>query len=230
MSNKVCVGIHAENSEEMLKKLQELNRDHDFFELRFDSMTHLNQIQITSVLEAVDSDVIATIRSEKEGGNFKGNLDEQAKLVEACIEAGADYVDAELTLLEHSTELIKKLDPHKTLVSYHDFAATPPDAELNRIVKRMEKLMPQAIYKIACMARSMNDVVRLTEFLKTMPKGRAVIIAMSEKGQLLRLLAPGLGAFTTFASASNSPNTLGQMYYKTMKQLINAMEVTDGGK
>lgn len=226
--NKICVSLEAQTPETFLKQLVSLQSEHDFFELRLDSLLECNVESVRSLLNQVAVPVIATIRSKAEGGKFEGSLEEQAELVKVCMDSSAEYVDIEVTLLEQFPELISERSPETVLISHHNFDETPDESELQRIIERMKKRATKSIYKIACMAKNAADVVRLTELQKSLEPGRGVIIAMGEQGQLLRLLGPSLGAFTSFASASEQSVASGQLYYKKMKQLMDAMELEDG--
>ena len=224
----VCVSLEAKTPTEFLDQLEKLGKDHDFFELRLDTLSPCNQDTIKEILSKVSVPLIATIRSKKEGGKFEGNLEQQAQLVSLCLGSKATYCDIELTLLEQYPDLIDSISPDRLLISAHNFLTTPDVNGLREIVDRMKQLAPSSVYKIACMTKNLNEVVRLTEFQKSFEPGRAVIVAMGENGQILRLLGPSLGAFTSFASANDQPVAPGQLYYRKMKDIMSAMETSDG--
>lgn len=228
--NEVCVSIEATTPAKFLYQLEKLGEEHDFFELRLDSLDTCNLDTIESLLAKVSIPIIATLRSKSEGGKFAGSFEEQAQLVRACLKSKASYCDIELSLLEQFPDLLKGTTPERLIISYHNFQATPDDDELQKIIKQMKAVAPKSIYKISCMAKDTNDVVRLTELQKTFEPRRAVIVAMGEPGQILRLLGPSLGAFTSFASANEQPVAPGQLYYRKMKDLMIAMETSDGGQ
>lgn len=222
--NKVCVTITANDSASMIAQLKDLEKDHDFFELRLDTLDDLDPQTAEQVIDAVSSSVIATVRSKAEGGDFDGDSNEYRTLLEACYSSKADYVDIELAALSNDGTLAEVIQPNRTIVSYHNFDQTPSDSELEQIIVQMHSLAPGSIRKIACRALNLDDVFRLTELQKAQPKDQAIIIAMGEAGKVLRLLGSSIGAFTSFASADNSPAAPGQMYYREMKNILSAME------
>jgi len=226
--NKICVSVEAVTSEEFMEKIAELSKNHDFFELRLDALTDCTPDNIRQTLDQVTVECIATVRSIAEGGKFAGAKTEHAACVRVCLQSKVAYCDVELTLLEELPDLIELRDPKTILITHHDFGGTPDDDTLNGIIGRMRSLAPNSIYKIACMANTVEDVVHLSELQKAQPAGKSVIIAMGEKGQLLRLLGPTLGAFTSFAGSEKKPVAPGQLYYKKMKELLAAMAMHDG--
>ncbi len=228
--NKICVRILEETANDLLTTLNELSDEHDFFELRLDYLSGLNQTMLEGILNQVNVSVIATIRTENEGGRFAGSTDEYIKLIKTCYESNVDYVDVELHQLETNPDLAAQTDDKRTIVSYHNFELTPDDNQLQKILDRMQKLAPNGIYKIAVQAQTVEDVVRLTDLQRSQPKNKTIIIAMGGKGQLLRLLSLSLGAFTTYAESKDSPDNDDRLYYKKMKQLMDAMELEDGGE
>jgi len=222
--NKICATITAKTSDEMIACLHDLEKDHDFFELRFDTLKNITPEAIKIVVQAKTTSVIATVRTQVEGGNFAGSADEYFQLARACYASRAEYVDVELSALNKDSALKDIIEPERTIISYHNFEQTPSDKELQQILVQMNNASTEAIHKIACNAETMQDVVRLTDLQKAQPKGKSIIIAMGERGQILRLLGLSLGAFTSFASADNSPAAPGQMYYRDMKKVTSLME------
>lgn len=222
--NKVCVSITGQDSSEITQKLANLSTEHGFFEVRLDGLADLSQSAITKIFDATSKlKTVATIRTANEGGKF---IDEVGyrDLIEACFNSNASYVDVELAMLNKFPGLVDVTQADRTIISYHNFEQTPTDSELEQVISKMHEVSDVAVIKIACMTRDMNDVNRLTELQKMQPIGKAIIVAMGEYGQILRLLGPSLGAFATFASADSSPVAPGQLYYKEMNKIISLME------
>ena len=204
MESKACITITANSSSDLLTKLAVLETEHGFFELRLDGLEDLSSNTIETIVKAKKSKVILTLRTKPQGGLFEASQDEYKLLVEQCFKQKSEYVDVELSFLQN-LNLFKNsnLDQTRAIISHHDFLDTPDDAELNAIVESMKQLAPEAILKIACMTRDMSDV---------------------------RMIGPSIGAFTSFVSAELSPAAPGQLYYKDMLRIFNAMESTKNGR
>ena len=231
MESKVCITITANSSNDLLTKLAELEAEHSFFELRLDGLKELSTSVIEAIVQAKKSKVILTLRTKSQGGLFEGSQDEYRLLVEECFKQKSEYVDVELSFLQNLNLFENSnLDQTRAIVSHHDFLDTPDDAELNAIVESMKQLAPEAILKIACMTRDMSDVLRLVDLQKAQEPNKSIMIAMGQSGQLLRMIGPSIGAFASFASAELSPAAPGQLYYKDMLRIFNAMESTKNGR
>ncbi|MBS0649120.1 MAG: shikimate dehydrogenase [Verrucomicrobia bacterium] len=80
----------------------------------------------------------------------------------------------------------KTLPSGKVIVSYHNFEETP---DLDDILKILQEAHPQAhFYKIATMARSTLDSLRMMEFLQKHPG--VIGLCMGELGTITRICAP----------------------------------------
>lgn len=231
MESKICITITAKNSSDLLTKLAELEAEHDLFELRLDGLKDLSTNIIETIVKSKKSKVILTLRTKPQGGLFEGSQDEYRLLVEQCFKQKSEYVDIELSFLQNLNLFENSnLDQTRAIVSHHDFLDTPDDAELNGIVESMKQLAPEAIFKIACMTRNMSDVLRLVDLQKAQEPNKSIMIAMGQSGQLLRMIGPSIGGFTSFASAELSSVAPGQLYYKDMLRIFNAMESTKNGR
>jgi 3-dehydroquinate dehydratase I len=82
------------------------------------------------------------------------------------------------------------------IVSEHDFASTPDTAALQSMADRAKK-QGADIFKIAAMANSRDDVVRLLQFTY-MCDVPMVSIAMGPLGTVSRVIAPLFGSLFTY--------------------------------
>jgi len=222
--NKVCITITGKTSDEIIQKINQLSSEHDFFEIRLDGLLDLSESVITKIFEQTSNQkTIATIRTADEGGEFS-RYEDYLKLIQACFSSKASFVDVELAMLNKYQQLAKLIDEVRTIISYHNFDQTPSESELKQVTSDMRTISEDAIVKIACMAEDMSDVNRLIELQRSLPKDKAIIVAMGEHGQILRLLGLAIGAFATFASADSSPVAPGQLYYKDMNKIVSLME------
>ena len=107
-------------------------------------------------IEARGKPVLLTVRLRSEGGEWNGDDAARLKIFEDVL-AVVSAVDIELSsvicsAVTHRAQKLGKV----CLVSHHDFAKTPPLAELESIVERAEQ--NGAVAKIATMIRSEADV------------------------------------------------------------------------
>jgi len=74
---------------------------------------------------------IVTYRDKAEGGLFEGSGSEKAELFRAAIEAGADYVDAEIRHEEAISAVLAlaRKKGCKLIASWHDFSGAQPPME-----------------------------------------------------------------------------------------------------
>lgn len=161
---------------------------------------------------------IVTVRSEREGGAFRGDDTDRVSFMEAL---GADptaprYLDVELAVFERSANLRQKVrlsvmherqprDLKTSLIlSSHDFEGRPTD--LQKRVAAMVSEPACAVVKVAWRARSLRDNLEAFELLRERAKP-TVALCMGEFGLMSRVLAPKFGGFFTFARGATTEET-----------------------
>jgi len=197
----LCVSLGNISFEECLKALKK----YDLCELRLDRLK-FKDAELKKIFSA-GKNIIATYRPSK---SIKES--ERFKKLKSAIDMGADYVDIEVEATDSfkgsiSDYAIKK--KCKIIASYHNYEKTPLKEELEHIVEWCKGCSPDVI-KIACRSRSNKDNARLLGLLDS--DFKMIVIGMSAKGKITRIIAPMLGAFCTYVSFSNKTKTaLGQM-------------------
>ncbi|MBN1576999.1 MAG: type I 3-dehydroquinate dehydratase [Chitinispirillaceae bacterium] len=106
-----------------------------------------------------------------------------------------DCIDIELGA-PISDEVLAAASGKTVIVSEHDFTATPDEAALRSMVDRAKR-QGADIVKIATMANSREDVVRLLQFTHSCPEP-LVAIGMGPLGALSRVIAPLFGSLFTY--------------------------------
>ncbi len=81
------------------------------------------------------------------------------------------------------------------ILSYHNFSHTPENLE--EILQEMQKT-PATYYKIATMAHSTLDSLRMLALMKAHPN--LIGVCMGKKGEITRILGPVFGCPITYAS------------------------------
>ncbi len=139
--------------------------------------------------------LVATVRSEAEGGAFRGRTEVARSLLAAALEAGFDLVDVEYRAGENAD--LMGFPPAKVILSVHDDHGLPPD--LSGLAARMAATGARFV-KIAGTANDSSDAIRILEAQASMPAGNVTLLAMGEAGVATRVLAPYLGAALAYAA------------------------------
>lgn len=153
-------------------------------------------------LEQVGKPVILTLRSENQGGSFRGSDRDWGRILRQTDGWGTfRLIDLEL----HRWEGLEGELPApvgRLLVSHHDFEGVP---EARALRKRFDLLASKGTpwVKGAFMARDFSDTLRLMtaawEFKNRCPDRTLVYMAMGEAGRMSRILAGEAASALTYA-------------------------------
>lgn len=162
----------------------------DGVELRLDYWEDLSQLKKPSLPS------IFTFRKKEQGGVKNIPEAERLALIERALELRPDYCDIEADTDPVFIERVSKKFPEVKLIgSYHNFEETP--ADLKALLAGMKN--PHfAIYKIAVMARSTADMLRLMAFAKEGDCPLSVV-SMGPFGRPSRILAQVMGSVFNYA-------------------------------
>ncbi len=185
----------------------ELIEKADILELRidmFDIKEMENIEEIISRAKTLDKPLLATIRSEREGGKRFIDDDTRYELFKKSIPF-VDIIDIEIS----SEALFERLRPliaeeNRLLIgSYHNFNETPEDPVIEEIFLRAKK-KGSDIVKIAVTANDREDLIRMASFTIRHRNDNIITISMGEPGKASRLLFPVLGSMITYAALTDS--------------------------
>lgn len=139
--------------------------------------------------------VLATLRSQAEGGAGPEDPTARGAALGAAAEAGAALLDLEF---DRDQALVGRLGltPDQIVMSWHDPAGTPPD-----LAQRAAAMLahPARWIKLVTTARSLADMVRIIDLhavhnlASRRHRRRLIAFAMGAVGQPSRYLAPLLG-------------------------------------
>ncbi len=220
---KICVAISAPTPSELLTRAEEVARDNPFVELRLDTLNKPQAVMaklkpFLAMHRHVT--VIATCRRTEGGGDFVGEVFEQAEILEAAAKAGCQLIDLEL----ESAEAMRPADWNHLrasgaalLLSFHDFTRTP---NLEKTFERMQRFEPE-FYKIVSTARTLSDNIAVLDLLgRHADTYNLVAMAMGLPGVPSRLLGGRAGSAFTFAAAATGAETApGQLSFDTLANL-----------
>ena len=141
--------------------------------------------------------IIATCRRTRNGGQFRGSIDEQDEVLGQALSAGAALLDVEIETAQAAPQLIERLrGSARVIVSCHDFEKTPA---LGPVLTRLKRI-PADIYKISTTVRKPSDNERLLSLGSGDEEIPLVILGMGEAGVPSRILGPSRGSIFGFGA------------------------------
>ena len=163
-------------------------------ELRLDAM---NEEPAFGALRAgfESRKLIATVRSAAEGGAFRGNEEDEKRLLGAALAAGFDLIDVEYRGGARPT--LPDFPPSKQILSFHDTEGIP--ADLAGLAARM-LATPAAYVKVVALANDSRDALRLIELQAANPGRRLAAFGMGEAGIATRVVGPYLGSALAYGA------------------------------
>ena len=218
---RVCVALGVDSPEQMLEfARRELNEGESFLELRLDYLpdAHAGIDVVSRVLESnPEARLLATCRRQVNRGHFAGSIEEQLRILEAAVNAGAIAADLEIESAERVPSAL--LDPlrlgSKFIVSYHNFEGTPA---MDPVLRRMTRVNAWA-YKIVTTARKPSDMMRLLALGRD-AKVPLILLSMGDVGFPSRVLSPAFGGLYTYAAPSAADGTApGQVCARKLRNL-----------
>lgn len=191
-SDRVLVVIGRTRHKMVVAELPEaVKRGAKFIELRLDFLA--KAIDFKRLAPYKQCPWVATLRRTSDGGRYGGTEPERQVVLRQAIVSGAfEWVDLETDIAAS----IPRFGPVKRIVSYHNLNETP--ANLDEIYARMLKQDADA-YKIAVMAQTPADVIRVLKLQQAAPKP-TVAFCMGDIGQCSRFLALKYGAPWIYAA------------------------------
>ena len=210
---KICTVVIGRTLNEFLDNLKEIQKVSNFVELRVDYIKNLSLKDIEIIRKNTFVESIFTCRSIDEGGNFKGNTDDLLKIISIANNLKFEHIDVERTLLKY----INFNKNSKIIGSYHNFDMTPNYKDLLLIYDIIKQYKIVDIVKIATMV--LNDIDNINLLKLSIKKKNNIILGMGEKGRIIRIIAPLLGGYLTFASITkDSISANGQLTLEEFKQ------------
>lgn len=221
-STLLCTSLTAKTVDGMLAEAQEaLAAGADIVEVRLDYLENFSpETDLSTLLETCPLPVIVTFRPAWEGGLYNGEEAPRLAALKYAAALGADFIDIELKAahIYFAAATLTSHPNNRVIVSSHDYQATASEEELDALVEKC-KAAGADIVKFATTAQDITDAARVLRVLeRAVSSGQPTIaLAMAERGQITRILAPKYGGFLTFGALSperqSAPGqpTLGQL-------------------
>lgn len=218
---RICIALGFPETEGLLAHARkEYEAGERFFEVRLDYLPSPEQgvAAIRKFLSRhTDCTILATCRRHQNHGRYNGSIEEQLRILEAAIDAGAKAIDIEIESAENCAERMEALRSRAyLLISYHNYSGTPP---LDPLLRRMSRL-PADGYKVVTTARKPSDNSRILSLARTYAKTPMVLLAMGEAGFPTRVLSTALGGLYTYAAPTTAEGTAsGQVCARQLRHL-----------
>ncbi|MFQ5997966.1 MAG: type I 3-dehydroquinate dehydratase [Candidatus Bathyarchaeia archaeon] len=220
---RVCGVIAASSIQELeidLRKAE--NAGADLVEIRFDFLEE--RPNLATLRKLTQLPLIATNRSEVDGGRSRLSPSKRISLLLDAAKAGFEYIDVELaTNILPSSVKKAHLFGAKVIVSWHSFKNTPNSVKLQELFTSGLRSDAE-ITKIVTTATRMEDNLNCLNFVqKNSKRGRIIAFCMGRLGMASRILAPYFGSEFTYASIAPSKQTApGQV---TLNEMRRAQEL-----
>ena len=142
--------------------------------------------------------VLLTIRSRREGGEWRGREAERLALYLAGLKS-VSAVDVEIGsgALEWLAQVARRRGV-KVIGSFHDFGATPDAARLAAVEVR-GRAQGADVVKIAAMVKDARDLARLFA-LPAQARGPICVLGMGDRGGVSRVALPCAGSCLAYGS------------------------------
>ncbi|HTS50821.1 MAG TPA: shikimate dehydrogenase [Bryobacteraceae bacterium] len=229
---RICIAMGFSDPQKLLESARrEANGGESLLEFRLDYLPAPEQgpaVIRKFLTSRPDCAVLATCRRHQNHGKFNGSIEDQIRILDAAIAAGARAVDIEIESAENAAERLEALRAHARLIlSYHNYEGTPsPEAILRRMLR-----IPADGYKIVTTARKPSDNSRILGLAKTHPRTPLIVLAMGETGFPTRVLSPSLGGLFTYAAPNASEGTaVGQICARHMRHLYRVEKFSRAAK
>ncbi len=218
---KICIALGLPRAAQLLEQARrEAESGETFLEFRLDHLPDpFAGVQVIAefTAEFPGCIVLATCRRHQNQGRFNGSVEEQIRVLEAAIDAGAGAVDLEI---ESATGLRARLDGLRgralLVVSWHNFESTPA---LDPVLRKLSQA-PADAYKIVTTARKQSDNGRVLTVASAHARTPVIVLAMGEIGVPTRILSVLRGGLYTFAAPTGAEGTApGQISARALRSL-----------
>jgi 3-dehydroquinate dehydratase/shikimate dehydrogenase len=229
---RVCIAMGFPEAQRLLESARrETNAGESFFEFRLDYLPVPEQgiPLIRKFLSAhPECCILATCRRHQNQGKFNGSVEDQIRILDAALDAGARAIDIEIESAENVAARLETFRGKGNLIlSYHNYDGTPsPETVLRRMMR-----IPADGYKIVTTARKPSDNYRILSLTKTHPRTPVVVLAMGEIGFPTRVLSTAWGGLFTYAAPNTWEGTAsGQISARLLRHLYRVEKFSRAAK
>jgi len=215
MTSQKIVGVIFSRPD--LQRARRMRRPPDFFELRLDRL-------LGATIGQLPAPLIITARDPREGGaNNLPASRRRALLLEFL--PRAKYVDVELRSARALQSVLRAASENNvgTIISFHDFDATPPAVRLDEIASRARSLSA-AIIKVATRTDTSAQLDRLLDFFEGQRRASNVVaMGIGKLGRTSRLELARRGCVLNYAHLG-SPAAAGQLSIQDLRRFADRFD------
>jgi 3-dehydroquinate dehydratase/shikimate dehydrogenase len=229
---RICIAMGFPDAQKLLENARrEVNAGESFFEFRLDYLPAPEQgiAVIRKFLAAhPECSILATCRRHQNQGKFNGSVEDQIRILDAALDAGARAVDIEIESAENAIPRLEALrGKGQLMLSYHNYDGTPsPEV----VLRRMSRISADG-YKIVTTARKPSDNSRILALTKSHSRTPLIVLAMGETGFPTRVLSTAWGGMFTYAAPNASEGTAsGQVSARILRHLYRAEKFSRAAK
>ncbi|HVN03095.1 MAG TPA: shikimate dehydrogenase [Bryobacteraceae bacterium] len=229
---RICIALGFPDLDRLLEHARrEAEAGESFLEFRLDYLENPEHgaRAIRALLEQYpDCIVLATCRRHQNHGRFNGSIEEEIRILDMAVSAGAQAVDVEVESAEPAAARLGIFRGRARLViSYHNYEATP---QLDTLLNRMTRI-PADGYKVVTTARKPSDYGRVLALTKSHPRTPLVLLAMGELGFPSRVLSTAFGGMYTYAAPTATQGTAaGQVCARQLRHLYRVEKLSRSSK
>jgi len=224
MRDKYCLPIIAPTAAEAIARIERHEEDCRFFELWLDYLDIVDGDFIRHTVQRWPGRIILVFRRQQLEP-MQLPLDRRLAIIRLChklpVLVDLDWASQRPEQLVVARERLEV----QIILSHHDYRATPANAELNRLARRMLARKPY-ILKIATFCNTPEDCLRLLNLLlRLQAKGqRCVILGMGEHGTATRIFGTLWANEFIFAppslAAASAPGQLTRQQLETISNIL----------
>lgn len=222
LQQSICTVVVESTLCRFLVALDEIQQSSDWIELRVDFIQNLSVKDIDVIRQHTHKKAIFCCRATREGGQFLGSTEAQRAILQKANDLGFEYIDIDLA---KAKELTIENKMSKQIISYHDYQKTPSLTTLNELRLAMQSFQPDVL-KFAVTITCKHDCNELIRFLLTKKSHEhLIVLGMGDAGKKLRILAPLLGGYLTFAAVGGSRSAPGQIELQDLRALYQRIDM-----
>ncbi|MHA1904187.1 MAG: type I 3-dehydroquinate dehydratase [Candidatus Thorarchaeota archaeon] len=225
MKKVLCVSLTKRTAKECLEFIPSCEAD--MIEHRLDFMERIELLK--DIYRTTQKPIIATCRSEKNGGRFTGNEDQRIRHLLTAISSGASFVDVEIETAPVNLALVRGEASKagcRLIISKHYHDSTPTESELAAMLRRLSSVGAE-IMKIVTTPKSSDDCMKILQlyFIEKKRDTSLIAFAMGSLGRFTRVFALFLGAPFMYTSIDHGEVAApGQISFSDMKLILEVLQ------
>lgn len=227
MQINYCLPIITNTKEQVLKSIEENKKHYEYFEVWLDYIADLDKEFVKHLAEMLGDKLLLLFRRQRLEKPHMEKVFRQ-EILQALDNTNA-YIDLDISIQEEDILYIKNNNLRlPSVCSYHNYENTPDDAQLEKLLTKMEQYKP-TVYKFATFCQNELDAVRLMQLqvkLKQQQK-QHIILGMGEYGMITRVFGTMWGNMMIFApKTSESQSAPGQLTRSQLEKVFTLLNTS----